>query len=62
MSKLSKDEIKAIKLKARNEFVKEQSEEIINKLKSLYVKLGKAEDVALNIKREIEDYEMKLEG
>lgn len=60
MPKMSKEELKAIRLKAENEFKKERSEEIVEKLKILFVKREKAMAVVKNIDHEIEDYEMQL--
>lgn len=59
---MSKDEIKAVKQKALNEFKQERAEELIEDLKALYEKEAKAEEVLANIRREIADYEMRLEG
>lgn len=59
---MDKETIEQIKLRAKNEFIAEKSEEIIEKLKELYSKKEKAEQVVKNIDREITDYEMYLEG
>lgn len=59
---MDKETIEQIKLRAKNEFIAEKSEGIIEKLKELYSKKEKAEQVVKNIDREITDYEMYLEG
>ena len=59
--KMSKEEIKKIKLRAENEYKKEKTEEIIDTLKELYERQAKAECMVKNIAREIEDYERQLE-
>lgn len=59
---MDKEQLEQIKLKAKNEFIKEKSEEIVEKLKGLYEKKYAAEQIVKNIDREINDYEMELEG
>lgn len=59
---MDKEQLNQIKLQAKNEVMKERSEELVKKLKSLYEKKYAAEQVVKNIDREISDYEMELEG
>lgn len=46
----------SIKDQAKAEVNKERNKEAVGELKNLYVKLGKAETIVANLKREIDDY------
>ena len=60
--KLNKEQLEQAKLAAKNEVEKENFETVKDKLKYLYEKKAMAEKTVANIDREIEDYEMELEG
>jgi flagellar biosynthesis chaperone FliJ len=54
-------DVKEIQAKARAELAEEVTEEAVVKLKELYTKLAKAEQIAKNIKREIDGYLANIE-
>ena len=59
--RLSKDKAKEIKAKALEEVLEEFIEESKERLKDKYRELIKAEKIAKNLQREIEDLELELQ-